>query len=147
MIDLPVDINTVEAVWITINLLTLVVTIYALGSARADQKAVAILNGHARELSAFGQVRREFLRLIVQVLLLGLAIPGLFSDRDIDPLNPFVDTLILISLLIAISSVWDARDRKVLTTMAAVDLIKGQEQGFARIEHKLDTITHNQESS
>lgn len=140
MNDLHLDINLVEAVWISINIFTFLITFSAWLNARADRAAVKKLNGQARELNARGLVRREVFRLIVQLGLLALAIPGVFSDRDIDPLNPFVDILILIAIVLALSSLFDAKDRKELTVMIATQLLTHQEDGFSRIEHKIDEL-------
>lgn len=115
------SINPVEAVWTLLNFSTFLLTLSALVDARADQRAVKLLNGHARELAAAGIVRREFLRLVMQVLLLAVVIPGLFADGD-TPVNYIVVILMSIPVLLLLSSLLDARDRRGMTVIVAADL-------------------------
>jgi hypothetical protein len=116
------SVDYVEALWVILNLVTAALTLSALVDARADRSAVRLLNGHARDLAANGIVRREAIRLVVQVLLLAIAVPGLFSDAP-RPLTPGLVMLMAIPVLLLLSSFFDARDRKALTVLVAADLL------------------------
>jgi hypothetical protein len=116
------SVDYVEALWVILNLVTAALTLSALVDARADRSAVRLLNGHARDLAANGIVRREAIRLVVQVLLLAIAVPGLFSDAP-RPLTPGLVMLMAIPILLLLSSFFDARDRKALTVLVAADLL------------------------
>jgi len=128
-----VNINAVEAIWITLNLVTLILAISALIDARADAKAVRLLNGRAREVAADGIVRREIYRVLVQVLLLAIAIPTVFRPGNIEP-SPSVVFLMTIPVLLLLSSVFDARDRKTMTVLVAADLLVEHSDRFDELE-------------
>ena len=134
-------IDPVEGLWIALGLTAFVLTFTAFTDARASQKAVRVLNGRAREMAADGIVRREVIRLVVQVLLLSLVIPGLFDDRQTDLFNPLVLTLMVIQGLILFSTILDSRERKSLTILVAADLLNVQTNVLNRIEEKLDANT------
>lgn len=127
------SVSAIEFGWIVVNLTASVLTLTALFDARADRTAVRLLNGHARELAADGIVRREVIRLVVQLMLLSIVIPGLFSDREIT-LSPVVLALIGIAVLLAFQTFLDARERKALTALVAADVIKDRDTGYARLE-------------
>lgn len=116
-------LNPIEVLWIIVNAIAIVLTGIAtlealrdLSLARVDQE------GHqARELAAFGNLRREILRLLVQFLLLSLALPGLFSDQPI-PLTPFLVVLIAVPVVLLVSTLLDARDRTRLADLLVSDV-------------------------
>ena len=110
---MTVSVDPLEGLWLLVNLVALIVTGLAmiealrdLAVARTDSEA----QHEARELTAFGNVRREGLRIVVQLLLLSLVIPGLLSDRPI-PITPFVVVFIAIPVVLLVSTVFDARER------------------------------------
>lgn len=133
------SIDFIEALWIVVNTSTLVLTISAWLDARTNEIAVKKLNGRATEFAARGQVRRETFRIICQILLISIVIPGLFIDRPVN-LSPPVIALIIVPIILLISSLYDARDRKVLTLLAVVRLVSESERTIARIEAKIDEI-------
>lgn len=108
-----VSVNWIEATWLVLNVVTLFLTVYALVDARADERAVRALNGEAREIVTEGNVRRETFRVILQVQLLFVALPGLFSDREAT-LNPIVLVLMSIPVVLLLATIFDARDRMLL---------------------------------
>lgn len=116
-----IHVNAVEAVWIASNLLGVVFTIAALGDAWADEKAIRALNGRARELVGRGNIRREAFRLAVQVILLVVVVPGLFSDREINLSLP-VAALMAVPFVILASSVLDWGERRRLARMLDADI-------------------------
>jgi hypothetical protein len=79
---------------------------------------VKLLNGKAREIATLGHVRREVMRGLVQVLLLAVAVPSLFSDRDIS-LTPALAALMAVPVLLLLQSYLDARERRLLTLVVA----------------------------
>ena len=133
-------VNGVEALWIVLNLTTFVLTASALLDARADREAVRKLNGSARELVAKGIVRREGLRLVVQVLLLIIVVPGVFADREFN-FTPAIAALMLIPIVLLISSAVDARDRRALTVVVAADLLEERTTALDRLEQALTENT------
>jgi hypothetical protein len=143
-------VNPVEAVWILLNFSTLVLTLSALADARADQAAVKLLNGHAREVAAAGIVRREALRLLMQLLLLAIVIPRLFVEGD-TPATVGVVVVMLIPLILLVSSLLDARDRKAMTIVVAADVSSDSARSRIRMEDLtreiLDAIAANTEIS
>lgn len=128
------SVNIVEHVWLAVNFATLILTISAYMDARADRRAVKLLNGKARELAVEAIVRRELLRIVVQSMLLFVALPSLFSDREVT-FSPVVLMLMAVPVVLLVNSAMDARDRKRLTTMLAAELANSHEAGIARLEH------------
>jgi hypothetical protein len=118
----------------------LFLTVSALVDARADSQAVRLLNGKARELAAAGNVRRELLRLIVLILLLSIVVPELFDDAEI-ALSPFVVALMAITIVLLVSTILDAKDRRAMTAVVAADLLNAGVSALQRIEEKLDQNT------
>jgi hypothetical protein len=116
-------INELEALWILSNLLGLMLTISTLVDARADEKAIKALNGRARELVGRGNVRRESLRVLVQVLLLAVVVPGMFRDQP-TPLTLPIACLLAVPWVLVLNSALDVRERRQLADMldVAIDL-------------------------
>lgn len=108
-----ISIGPVEGLWLTVNAGTLLLTAAALVEAERDRRAVRRLNGKARRIATAGNVRREVLRTVVQVLLLLVAVPAIFSDREIT-LSPPIVELMTVAIVLLISSIWDARERRRL---------------------------------
>lgn len=140
------SVGPVEAVWLLVNLVTLILTLVAFVDARADRLTVTLLNGKARELAAQGIVRREGFRIIVQVLLLSIAIPGLFVDRDIQ-LTPILAALIAVPLVLLVSSFLDARDRRHMTALVTADALLIRNSTLDRIERAVEENTEVSKSA
>lgn len=116
---MTLHVDPLEALWFVVNGTTLVLTMLALFEARRDlavARTDATASHEARELTAAGNLRREALRVIVQVLLISIVIPGLFSDRPIS-LSPAILALILVPVVLLTSTVFDVRDRAKLGEM------------------------------
>lgn len=97
----------VVIVWIAINATAALITVFNLADASADRRNVLLHNGPARTLVARDDVRREALRLAIQLLLLSAAaIPG-FAD----------EVLVGASLVLLIQSVLDRRTRRRLAAI------------------------------
>ena len=133
---MTLSVGPIEAIWILVNTVTFALTLSSFVDARADREAVRLLNGHARELAATGLVRREGFRLAVQLLLLAIAVPGVFVDREI-ALSPVVAALMAIALILLASSYFDARDRKAMTVLVAAELLVEATTRFDRLEAQL----------
>ena len=134
------SVQPFEALYIVIILTAFLLTISAVIDARADRAAVRLLNGHARELAAEGNIRREQLRLVILAFLFVIVIPGLFDDSEI-PISPLIIALLGIPVVLLISTVFDAKDRRAMTILVTADLVKKQDTTLNRIEDKLDKNT------
>jgi hypothetical protein len=117
-----VHIDPLELLWIVVNGVDLVVTLDALRDAGRDRAAVRIRNGAARTLVAAGNVRREGFRVLAQLLLLALVVPGIFVDRPV-PLSPFVVILIGVSLALLANTVGDRRERARLARIVEAEIL------------------------
>lgn len=122
--------NGLEVIWIALNLTTLVLTLSALMDALADRTAVRLLNGRARELAASGIVRREALRVVVQVLLLAAVLPA------VAPVTPHltIGALMAVPVVLVASSILDARDRRRATILVAADILADRVSAMSRLE-------------
>lgn len=127
------NVNVIEAVWISLNLSTLILTVSALLDALADRSAVRRLNGQARELAAGGIVRREAFRAVVQALLLAAVIPGTMAPGEAT-LSFTVAALMAVPVLLLTSSLLDARERKAMTILVAVEMLSERVGSLARVE-------------
>jgi hypothetical protein len=113
---MTLHVDPLEALWFVVNLSTLALTLVALRGAWRD---LAIARGDAsdrhelREITARGNVRREALRLVVQLLLLSVVVPALFTDRPVT-LSPPIIALILVPAVLLASTIFDARERTVI---------------------------------
>lgn len=126
-------VNSVEAIWIALNLTAVVLTLSALVDALADRTAVHLLNGHARELTAAGIVRRESFRLIVQTLLLVAVLPGALVPGEA-VMSFTILALMAVPAVLLLSSILDARDRRQATIMVAADILAERTTAMARLE-------------
>lgn len=116
MLDVgPIHLDPIEGIWIVLNGTTFVVTVLAWWSARTDRRVVALKNGRIREIATAGNVRREVVRAILQLALLSLVIPGLFSERPVVLSWPVL-SLMAIAVLMFANTAGDYRDRRRITT-------------------------------
>lgn len=129
---MTLHVDPIEALWFVVNATTLLLTVLALFEARRDLGIARVDDSsshEARELTARGNVRREFLRVVVQALLISLVVPQLFSDRPVT-LSPFVVALILVAMVLLTSTIFDRRDRDALGDML-LDLVKSERATLA----------------
>jgi NADH:ubiquinone oxidoreductase subunit 4 (subunit M) len=115
---LTIHIGAVEMVWLGVTFLALMLAIREYIEARRDRDTVRRLNGRAREVAAVGSVRREGLRVVILGLLLSVAVPGIFSDREI-VLSPAITALMLVPCLLLLGAYLDGRERRLLTAIVA----------------------------
>ena len=111
-------VGALEAIYITINLACLGLTMFALSEAIHDYRAVKKLNGKAREIASRGDIRREGFRIVVNVLFLSIALPAALSDRE-TTLSHVVVVLMAVPLVLLASSYFDLRERRRLITLIA----------------------------
>jgi hypothetical protein len=134
---MTVSVNAIEAAWLALSLAGVVLTIAALNDARADRLAVKMLNGHAREIQADRVVNGESFRLVLQLILAGIALPSLFTDREAE-MTPGVLALMTIPVILIAWSFNDRSYRKKLTSMIAADVLAERLSATARIEATVD---------
>lgn len=126
---MTVHIDGVEWLYLITNCVAWGFTLWAIRDAQSARRAVHKLNGRAREIVAWANVRREVLRFAVQSLLVLLGVPALFTIQDTPLLNPFVLILIAISQLLLLSSVFDTRDRRRVLFMVQNEIAATQSAG------------------
>jgi hypothetical protein len=119
-----------EWFWVVVNGGSVILTAWAVRDARQKYQAVRILNGRAREIVAAGNIRRETLRLLTQILLLAIVIPGLFVDRPVTlwseaGINWGLIALVLVPVPILVNSLVDAVDRHRLVSQVERDIAEG----------------------
>jgi len=133
------SVNAVEFFWVSLNLATAVTTVLVLADAVRDQRATRNLNGSARGIVARGNVRREWLRLVIQFAFLAVVIPDLFRDGD-TPLTWPVAIFLSIPVLLLVNSYSDYRDRGVLARKLAVDIETERNASLVRLEIRTDKL-------
>lgn len=130
---MTLSLNAIETLWIALNLTAVVLTLSALVDALADRSAVRLLNGHARELTADGIVRRESFRLVIQTLLLVAVLPGAMVPGEA-VINLTIIALMAVPVTLVTSSILDARERRRSTIMVAADILAERTTAMARLE-------------
>ena len=130
---MSLHVNAVEALWVSIVLTALGVTIWALLDSYNDAMAVKVLNGHVRGIVARGNLRREALRLLTQLLLLGIAIPSLFRPGDTDVTHGLLIVMGIPILLLA-NSLLDQNDRQRIARRLVADLESGRKADIEKLE-------------
>lgn len=126
-------VNEGEAVWFVVTLATFVMTLLSLWDAWVTLGVVKRLNGHAREIAANSNFRREAIRLVTQTLLLFVVIPSLFVDRPIQ-LNPQIIALTLVPVALFANSALDTLDRRRLIGTVEKAMIAENTKTLGRIE-------------
>jgi hypothetical protein len=125
-----VSIDPIEALWITTNAVALVFTAIALWDAWRDRGLAP--RGTARRLVARGNVRREFLRLVCQSLLMSIIVPGLSSSRP-TPVTLVVAALVAVPIVLLVSSIFDWFDRRALLRIVVADVAKERSTDFTEL--------------
>lgn len=113
--------SPVEAFWVVLNSVTLLLTVGLLVDAERDRRAVKRLNGKAREIVTANAVRREVISTVIQAIFLALAVPSLLSDRDVS-LSYSVVALLTVAVLLLVQSVFDTLERKRLKAILLREL-------------------------
>lgn len=129
---MTLHVDALEALWFVVNTTTLALTLLALLEARRDlviARNDETVRHQAREITAYGNLRREGLRVVTQLLLISVVVPGLFSDRPIT-LSPALLALVLVPVVVLTSTVFDARDRSKLGAML-LELVKADRELLA----------------
>jgi hypothetical protein len=134
---MTVSINSVEAMWLIVNFTTLLVTLLALWDTWQARSVVLKLNGRAREIVAAGNVRREVVRLGTQLLLIGIVIPQVFIENEIQ-MSYGVGLLMAVPVLLLINSLLDTFDRKRVVRIISEEIITERRQSMAKIQAVVD---------
>ena len=93
--------SPVLLVWITVNVVTLVMTAFAIQSANRDALAVKALNGAAREVAVEGARQQEYIRFAKAALLLAVSLIPLLDGRASSiALTPAIAILTFVPVLI-----------------------------------------------
>lgn len=130
MMGVHVYIGAVEGFWIAVTGLAIVIAILALADAIADRRAIAELNGKARRLIGVGSIRRETIRLGINLALFTLEIPAMFDDADIH-LSPTLVVLLAVPVGILANSFLDLIERRRLSRILASE-IAAERDGMQR---------------
>ncbi len=113
------------AFWVAVNGTCAILTALAL----IDAWRLRGIGGAARRIVARGNVRRVALALAVQVALLSLAVPGYTVWK-----------LIAAAVLLLVSTVLDAIDRRSLRHLTLEEVLAERDTTLARIEQKVEEV-------
>jgi hypothetical protein len=134
------DLSAVEWFWLLVNASALGFQLLSLWWAWDRRSTVKQLNGKAREIAAAGNVRREIIRVAVQLLFIGIAIPSIFSPAEIR-LTPPLLCLLLIPPLVCLNSALDVRDTLLLIRIAHSEIEDERARTLTEIKEALDHQT------
>lgn len=127
-------VDLLEGIWIASNVAAIIITFGALADAWRSRAVPD--RGVARRVIARGNVRREVVRLMIQGLLLAIVIPGLTDPRPV-PLTQLTLALMLVPLLMLVSTLADAWDRRALSGLVGDEMTSEQGGSLSRIEAEL----------
>lgn len=132
-----IHLNPIEVGWLSVNLIAAVLTIIALIEARADWAILRAFNGSARGIVARATIRRETFRLGSQVALLLVAVPSIFSDREVVLTLPLV-ALLTVPVFILANTLSDRRMRHAIAHKLEADIVKERDASLERMEARLN---------
>lgn len=130
-----IALDPIEVAWITVNLVTAVLTVAALIEARRDWAALKRYNGSARGVVARANIRSEWIRLAIQVAMLVAAIPAVFSDGELVLTLPL---LILVPVLLLLNTLNARRVRGILGDKLEDEIRSEREASMVRMEARLN---------
>lgn len=134
------DLSAVEWFWLLVNAAALGFQILSLWWALDRRETVRQLNGKAREIAASANVRREVLRVAVQLLFIGIVIPSVFSSNEIR-LTPPLLCLLLIPPLVCLNSALDVRDTFRLIRIAEDEIEQDRVRSLTEIREAIERQT------
>jgi hypothetical protein len=132
-----IHLNAVELGWITVNLVAAVLTVAALIDARSDWSALKAFNGSARGIVARGNFRRETFRLGSQLALLLVALPSVFTNREVN-LSLSLVALLLVPVFILANTLSDRQMRHALAHKLEADIVKERDASLGLMEARLN---------
>ena len=132
-----IHLNAIELGWISVNLIAAAMTVAALLEARSDWAILKGFNGSARGIVARATIRRETFRLCSQVALLLVAVPAIFSDREVVLTLPLV-ALLCVPVFILANTLSDRRMRHALAHKLEADIVKERDASLNRMEARLN---------
>src|ERR1041385_2204122 len=139
----PISIDPIEAIWLFATVTGAIFTFFAVMDARADWIAHKKLsNGTglgARGTAAVNDLRRELLRLTIQLALLSIAVPAIFSDRVITLSWPLL-ILMYVPLALLLQSILDRLARIQLSRIPPEALLAERLDSDRRIQRALDAL-------
>lgn len=115
-------VNDLEIAWLTTCIVGLALSSAGLADAIADHRAVKALNGRAREIVSTGNVRREAVRVGLQIYMLVLVIPSLFDDRSVTITLAGIMFILGLPVGLAVNSLLDVRERRRLSDILATQI-------------------------
>ncbi len=119
---MTVHLTGIELFWIVTNIITTVLTVVALADAHADWAVLRQFNGSARGVVARGNIRRERIRLLIQVAFLVIAIPAALTARE-TPISFPLLAFLSVPLLLLLNTLSDRRDRGILADKLSDEIL------------------------
>ena len=108
-----IDVNEIEAIWLTLNVAAAALGWASLRDALADREAIRKLNGRARELVAGGDVRRARVRLLMELAFIVVVIPNLLTPGA-SMLTVGRAIVMVLPMALVLDGLLDARERRRL---------------------------------
>ena len=132
-----IHVSPLEVAWLSVNVIAATMTIAALIEARNDWAVLRAYNGSARGIVARATIRRETFRLGSQLALLTVALPSIFSDREVVLTLPLV-ALLCVPVFILANTISDRRMRNALAHKLEAEILKERDASLLRMEERLN---------
>lgn len=125
----------IELFWISVNVLGLSLTLWALLDAQRNVNAVRSMNGAIVGVAARGNLFREQIRLVIQVIFVVI---GLLAATDARATTLTLPVLLLMAVpvLLVISSLSEARDRRLIGTKSTASVVAERDRRMDRLEYR-----------
>ena len=125
--------SPVELFWVSVNVLGLSLTLWALMDAQRNVTAVRSMNGAIVGVAARGNLFREQIRLAIQLVFLAV---GLFAAADPrqTPLTVPVGLLLSVPVLLVTNTVSELRDRRIIAGKSVAAISLERDRRMERLE-------------
>lgn len=124
---------TAETVLVVVNAVGIGLTLWAERSAAADAASVRALNGHIVGIVVRGNLLRERVRLVSQVVLLGVGVSFMTGPP---PHPPRIWGLLVVSMLALGNTLIEARDRQRIGRQGRAEIAAERDRRMDRIEDR-----------
>lgn len=125
--------NAVELFWISVNVVGLSLTVWALRDAQRNVVAVRSLNGAIVGVAARGNLFREQLRFVIQTLFLAVGILSATDGREATLTLPAA-LLLMVPVLIVVNTLSEMRDRHIIVRKSDAAISAERDRRMDRLE-------------
>ena len=125
--------SSVELFWISVNVVGLSLTVWALRDAQSNVAAVRSMNGAIVGVAARGNLFREWIRLAIQMAFLAVGILSATDGRETQ-FTLVVALLLSVPIMLVTNTLSEMRDRRIIGTKSTAAIAHERDRRMERIE-------------